>query len=475
MDETHSVYPGSGMAPGYSALYDKKIPLDGAVIIRAMLGWVSSCPAAATEAAPIYVMKSADQPLRLINGDADPSLYKASRRRLILAEKHHHEHDEPQQQHMLSPRHLYRLGHLLTCFKYHTPGTFIEPSADNKHHQLHFLPHEFITGRLGLRLSGSAYSLLENDLATLATTVVHLQERSAAGTWKTIHSYPLIQRFDTGRVRSHSGRLNRQLSLRRKQYWNIELGQPLVAMLNTAYQELSVTMPSAWQAAGKNRTAQWLAFFAETHGYDGRTVFDHNIGTLLQRTRLSQRQAGELVGKLTRRTQRMPATPKPYTQDLFAPSIPPSNPTNSNTLLDSVKEHGAKVRSGIRRISAAIERLSHGGLYRRCEVVSAGHTHSQQTHSRQHMTTALFNKFRLSHWPAPLQQALQSLSSHTRKRVATTVSIMPNTWLLDHYSSIATLISSSRSASVYQLVQTVRRHFQLLTIQSMTSYRIASG
>ena len=262
MDETNSLYPGSGMATGYSALYYKKIPLDGAVIIRAMLAWVASCQAPASEAAAIYILQSGNQPPRLMNGDADPSLYSASRRRLILAEKQFGEDGQSQSQNMLLPRQLYRLGQLLTCYKYPTPGTLMEPSADNRHHQLHFSPFEFITGRLGLRLSGSAYSLLESDLASLATTMVHYQERTATGKWTTHHSYPLIHQFDTGRMRCQAGRITTSPHQRRKAYWNIELGQPLFAMLNSAPQELTVVQPAAWQAPGKNQTAQWLTLGA---------------------------------------------------------------------------------------------------------------------------------------------------------------------------------------------------------------------
>lgn len=457
-------YSGSGIAAGYPALFQKKIPLDGSVIIRAMLAWVSSCSALASEAAPIYVVNSSSGAFRLVNGDSDAELYETARLRLVLADKQHAQDQSTGLQRMLSPRHLYRLGHLLSGFKYAIPGSLIEPSSDSKHYQLHFLPNEFITGRLGLQLSGSAYQLLENDLAALATTMIHLQERGAGGTWKTRHSYPLVQRLETGRVHAESGRLISTGS-RRRQFWNIELGQPLVAMLSSGSNELTVAMPSAWRAAGKNRTAQWLSLFAESHGYDGRVVFDHNVGTLLQRTRLTQATASTLVDKITRRASRMPtSSDTSSTTDMFAPSAPKIG-HSTGSLLEAVKQHGQQLRSGVRRITTAIRRLSNGGMYHHCEVVPNAANATRST--RQHVTTALFDKFRLTHWPAVLQQALQSLSLPIRKTVSRSLALFPAPSLATQSPSLAPFISAQQP--LFQLILTLRRRFQLLTIYRLSA------
>jgi len=465
MTEMAREYSGSGLTAGYQALYNKKIPLDGAVIIRAMLAWVSSCPASASEAAPIYIQQSKSKPMRLINGDGDADLYKNCRLRLVLANTQHSGEgtgSKPQQ--MLLPRHLYRLGHLLTCYKYQTPGTLIELSADDRHYQGHFSPYEFICGRLGLSLSGSAYSLLEQDLATLATTMVHLQERSPQGGWHTRHSYPLIQRLDTGRVTSTGGRLDIHQAARRRQFWNVELGQPLVAMLNTSASELTVTMPPAWGSAGKNQTAQWLALFAESHGYDGRTVFDHNIGTLLQRTRLTQSKAGELVAKLTNRTQRQSQLhAQPSQQSLFTPNSQTADPVHlrtSSQLLDAVRVHGQRVRSGARRINIAIERLMAGAMYRDCSVVSWGNANRRS--GRQHITTTLLNKMRLIHWPSQLQQSLHSLTYEARQTAATLMKRIPSETLHFYAATLASILTTP--LPLYQLKETLTRRLQLLTI-----------
>lgn len=415
----------------YTGLAQRRVPLDAAVIPKALTFWCAGVPSnqlrAATHAPAIYLVPGEEGHRLIHESHSDPSAFASATHRIRLCERYRAAPGggPGDLQRLLHPRQVNLIGHLLTAIKYPDYCLDLGPHPREKDRvELHLRPGALIKHRLDRQICGSAYDQLESDLALLAQTMVVIQRRAAPGVdeWEDLIYSPLVEHLETGRRRlldgyelpvatdqgktGHEGASN---APRRHRTWRLSLGHGLAAMLRTVPSDLCVISSPLWNAATRDVSAQWLALYLSGSGYDGTSrMHPHRLTTLAERMRL---YPDKYHAVLVKEGVLRPTAEKPSLIDRAGDwrQLPngPAKPTvgSSKQLADTARPAISALRQAIQRITRSVARLEQRGAIAQAEMIPAIRP-SDIAPSQIGRRLSLFDQLTCHRWSAEVEALL---------------------------------------------------------------------